>query len=311
MATNTERILDAIARAEGASDSELRAATGIQPHQQVNQICRALERRGLIERRPRPDGRIGNFPAGPSGGPPLRPPIPEARPARTNSTPARHLARLCGELPSAESALVVVPCSKAKARGGDPDYVGPSTLDLIDSELANSLSSARRALAPKIALDERGLLPAWRRYSGHFAEAAATSLGELTSANHLAILSGGYGLLLGAEPTGWYERQFRRSDWPRGLLESCLVSLAKSLGVTQVISFCSETTAYAQILRRASWRSAGLTSMLVTPALEGRGGAQRAAPRTAGFALQAFLRGGLDGRWRSDEGIGVSVEVLA
>lgn len=310
MATNTERILDAIARAEGASDSELRVATGVEPHQQVNQICRGLERRGVIERRPRADGRIGNFLAGQSGAVPWPRPIPDARPVQNSPASVRRAAPFEGELPSVESTLVVVPCSKAKARGGDPDYEGLSTFDLIDAELATALSVARGALAPKIALDERRLLPAWRRYTGHFAEVASASLGELTSANHLAILSGGYGLLLGSEPTGGYERQFRRSDWPRGLLESCLVSLAKSLGVTQVISFCSETTAYAQILRRASWRSAGLTSMLVTPALEGRGGAQRAAPRTAGFALQAFLRGELDGRWRSDDGIGVSVEVL-
>lgn len=306
MGTNTERILDAIARAGGSSDSELGGATGVEPHQQVNQICRELERRGLIERRPRPDGRIGNFLASQDSAAPL---LLEAHPVRTSPPLVRHTPRFDGELPSVESALVVVPCSKAKVRGGDPCYVGLSALDLIDSELATSLSSARLALAPKIALDEGGLLPAWRRYSGHFAEVASTSLGELTSANRLAILSGGYGLLLGSEPTGWYERQFRRSDWPRGLLESCLVSLATSLGVTQVISFCSETTAYAQVLRRASWSGAGLTSVLVTSALDGRRGAQRAAPRTAGFALQAFLKGDLDGDWRSVDDIGVSMEV--
>lgn len=311
MGTNTERILDAIARAEGSSDSELRGATGVEPHQQVNQICRELERRGLIERRPRPDGRIGNFLTSRSSAAPLLLPLAEAPPVRTSPALARLTPRFDGELSSVESALVVVPCSKAKVRGGDPGYAGLSTLDLIDSELATSLSSARRALAPKIALDEPGLMPAWRRYSGHFAEVASASLGELTSANHLAILSGGYGLLLGAEPTGWYERQFRRSDWPGGLLESCLVSLAASLGITQVVSFCSETTAYAQILRRTSWSIAGLTSVLVTPALDGRRGAQRAAPRTAGFALQAFLKGDLDGDWRSVDDIGVSVEVLA
>lgn len=277
---------------------------------QVNQICRELERRGLVERRPRPDGRIGNFLTSRSSAAPLPLPLPEAPPVPTSPALA-HTPQFDGGLPQVESALVVVPCSKTKVRGGDPGCVGLSTLDLIDSELATSLSSARRVLAPKIALDERGLLPAWRRYSGHFAEVASASLGELTSANHLAILSGGYGLLLGSEPTGSYERQFRRSDWPRGLLESCLVSLATSLGVTQVISFCSETTAYAQVLRRASWSGAGLTSVLVTPALDGRRGAQRAAPRTAGFALQAFLKGDLDGDWRSVDDIGVSMEVLA
>ena len=42
MATNSERILAALKRADGSSDSELRIATGVEPHQQVNQICRQL-----------------------------------------------------------------------------------------------------------------------------------------------------------------------------------------------------------------------------------------------------------------------------
>lgn len=41
-------------------DDQLAARTGVQPRQQVNQICRALERAGLVRRYVGPDGKIVN-----------------------------------------------------------------------------------------------------------------------------------------------------------------------------------------------------------------------------------------------------------
>ncbi len=130
------------------------------------------------------------------------------------------------------------------------------------------------------------------------------------TSGRLTILSGGYGVLLGSEPIGWYDRTFRASDWPRGLLESCLIDIANSLGVGEVVAFCSATTAYPQILRRTCWRDAGVRAVLVTPKLNGQGGAMRLAPRTAGLALRTFADGTLTSAWRSPEGVGVSIEVL-
>ena len=51
--TNRERVL-ALLRTEpvGLTDSEIRERTGIQPHQEVNQVCRSLARAGLIKRAP-------------------------------------------------------------------------------------------------------------------------------------------------------------------------------------------------------------------------------------------------------------------
>ena len=41
-------------------DDQLAARTGISPRQTVNQVCRALERAGMVRRRPGPDGKIVN-----------------------------------------------------------------------------------------------------------------------------------------------------------------------------------------------------------------------------------------------------------
>ena len=61
--TNRERILALIRNRPGLTDTEIRQRTGIEPHQQVNQICRALASGELIERVTGPNGRIINLPA--------------------------------------------------------------------------------------------------------------------------------------------------------------------------------------------------------------------------------------------------------
>ena len=61
--TNRERVLELLcSELVGLTDSEIRERTGIQPHQQVNQICRSLARAGLIERHAGPHGRLVNLP---------------------------------------------------------------------------------------------------------------------------------------------------------------------------------------------------------------------------------------------------------
>ena len=61
--TNRERVLALIrSNPMGLTDSEIRERTGIQPHQQVNQICRTLEQTGRIKRVTGPKGRIINIP---------------------------------------------------------------------------------------------------------------------------------------------------------------------------------------------------------------------------------------------------------
>jgi hypothetical protein len=59
--SHRERVMAAIrASSRPLDDDQLAARTGISPRQAVNQICRALERAGMLRRRPGPDGKIVN-----------------------------------------------------------------------------------------------------------------------------------------------------------------------------------------------------------------------------------------------------------
>src|ERR1700722_1824310 len=65
-------------------DDQLAARTGISPRQTVNQACRALERAGMVRRRPGPDGKIVNEWLGERAG---NPQAPQARQVRVVSLP--------------------------------------------------------------------------------------------------------------------------------------------------------------------------------------------------------------------------------
>lgn len=59
---NRMRIADFIIRFPGRDDDEISKALKITPRQTVNQICRALAKAGMVERRPNPGGKLANHP---------------------------------------------------------------------------------------------------------------------------------------------------------------------------------------------------------------------------------------------------------
>lgn len=171
--TNTERILAALRAEPGLSDGQLRQGTGVDPHQQVNQICRRLEREGYLRRLVRADGRIGNYLA--EGA---------ALSARTTEPPTGRQSSLIPGLPRLAHArnaaatpvftvtdtLIVLPCSGRKASGGT-SALGPPVLDLLSPALADRLVEARRRISVAAALDATQRLSAWCRYCGTLYEA--------------------------------------------------------------------------------------------------------------------------------------------
>lgn len=315
--TNAEVLIAAISQHPGATDGELRVITGIEPHQQVNQVCRRLDGQGRISRRVRDDGRIGNFPLGAKA--PSEPENREnswnaalARVTQVSEPTAATALTTSISLPPPESALIILPCSKAKQRGGQPDRVGPSVAHQLTPELRAKLIEARSQVARRARVDATVLLPAAARYQGHLYDAAGRAItAAVEAALDLVILSGGFGMLHPLEPIGDYDRVFRRSDWPAGLLERALIELARHHDHRHVVAFCSRTTSYAQLVRRVPWSTNGLSAHLVTPDLGGRGGAQRLAPQATGEALGSYLGGALSGGWKSRDGIGLNVEKLA
>ena len=60
----TDRVLEQVRGSPGLTDRELTNLLFIAgaPQQPVNQACRALAEKGVLVRRKRPDGVIGNFP---------------------------------------------------------------------------------------------------------------------------------------------------------------------------------------------------------------------------------------------------------
>lgn len=312
--THRERVL-ALLRSEpvGLTDSEIRERTSIEPHQQVNQICRCLAQAGLIERRTGPQGWLVN----------LRPAsLPE------NSLPGRGLAARPGSgKPSHERAgpadalgtprrsisttLFVLPCSGSKRRGGRRTTArGTSVLRLLPRSLAAELRARRCENAPRAKLDESALLPAAERYTGTLYQAAGDALDVLAgSGAGLLIISGGYGVVCPAEPIGWYDQPFRNAMWPDGVVARCLAAYADATGATAVIALLSATTQYARAFRSARWPDRVEHVLHVWP--EPTAGAMVKAPRAQGEALQALSRDPpLPRGWMSTDGLGMQITRL-
>ena len=291
--TNRERVL-ALLRSEpvGLTDSQIRERTGIQPHQQVNQICRNLAQAGLIERRAGPQGQLVNLPPAslPGNSRPDPPSVPHAgsgKPSheRAGSADAVEMPRL-----SISTTLFVLPCSGSKRRGGRRTAGrGTSVLRSLPRGLAAELRTGRSKNAPQAKLDESALLPAGERYTGTLYQAAGDALDVLAgSGASLLIISGGYGVVRPAEPIGWYDQPFRNAMWPNGVIARCLAAYADATGATAVIALLSATTQYARAFRSARWPDRVEHVLHVWP--EPTAGAIVKAPRAQGEALKAFSR---------------------
>jgi len=309
--SNADRVIDALRKRGPLSDSQLVTITGIRPHQQINQLCHKLEQKGVLRRVPSVGGTITNVLTG--VGPEAERPVAEPRlPARVpQRVEPRPETRPTSAPLVTESGLFIIPCSGDKRDGGRSGSDGPKVFDLMDNELAERLRRARTSLKTVAAMDESLLMPAWQRYQGTLYESAGSSLGQAISHGaNLVILSGGYGVLLGTEPIGTYNRQFKRSDWPPGLLRRCVEAIVTSLGVARVLAFCSRTTDYATVVREVGWRRLGVEASLITPDLGGRGGGQVFVPRASGEAIRDAFANTLTSQWRSSDGLGNAIERL-
>ncbi|MEU8194993.1 hypothetical protein AB0C10_14560 [Microbispora amethystogenes] len=184
---------------------------------------------------------------------------------------------------SPRRTLVVIPCSAAKARGGEPAPGGTSC------SWPEALLEARARLRLTADVDEGLLLPAWRRYEGFFYRAAGSSLQQaVRSGVPILILSGGYGVVRAEDAIGYYEKILKRRDWPPGLLQSLLAEEASRLDVDAVVAFTAARGDYAAVVRDAPWRERGVSPVFhMTMAVEG-GGAMVKVPRGLGQAFAAF-----------------------
>lgn len=308
--TNADRVIEALGKHGPSSDSRLAQITGIRPHQQINQLCRKLEAKGVLRRVQSVDGTITNILT--TGAQAVESPIPQPRPkCGTQRIETVQGARPLSPPLDTKSALFIIPCSGEKRRGGSRDLTGPSVFGLLDDELGTQLRNAREALRRTAAVDESRLMPAWQRYQGNLYKSAGPSLAQaISDGANVVILSGGYGVLLAQEPIGYYNRQFTPSDWPPGLLRRCLEAVVRSLEPARVLAFCARTTNYARIVREVRWRQLGVDASLIMPEMGGRGGGMVFVPRASGEAIRAAYADTLTTQWRSSDGIANIIEPL-
>lgn len=318
--TNAEKILALLSRNPGLDDDEISSHANIRPRQQVNQICRLLESRGQIKRTRGPRGKVVNYLTGKVPDHAHEPPVAssptqiaadfsarrhyprETRKPRVESSELDELSSL-----DLTNTLVLIPCSGSKAHGSGP-VQGPSIMEYLSKTLGEELTSARAKVAEKSRLDDSALMPAWLRYTGTLYHSAQPALQTaVNQGQKLAILSGGYGLVLATEPIGYYERVFKYSDWPRGLLERVLLQYVRANEIQNVVAFVSATTGYRDLLNRVDWTAAELkTVSFVMP--ESVRGAMVKAPRAQGEALSALLQGKLDADFLSSDGLQMELQ---
>ena len=307
--TNRERVLVLIRAEPGLTDSEIRKRTGIEPHQQVNQICRSFAAAGLTTRFRGPHGHIVNHPASAEAVP-----LETASPRRQSpSSPRRSIQRgrtavRASGLPALQfdECLFVLPCSGAKISGGAARS-GSSVVDTLSPQLAGELIHRRKWNAETAHVDESALLPAGERYDGHLYNAGRLAIRTLLGRGSRAvIISGGYGLVLPDEVIGDYSCVFQPKMWPDRLIERCLASFAEATIIKQVVGVLSATTSYAKVFRRTGWPSTVKNVYLLTP--ESVGGAMVKAPRAQGEVLATIAEtGDLPADWASTDGLAMEV----
>ena len=306
--TNEQRIMAMLKDRPGLDDDELSKATGISPRQQVNQICRRLESRGLVRRDIGARGKIVNFVQSSSE---FSSSAPD-REATVPGAPLEHIHRRHVQhdhsVPHAiefdpGTTLFIFPCSGSKERRQGMRTQGPSILDQLSPLLGQRLADARTRIRARAHMDETSMIPAWERYTGSLYQAGRDAIeAALESGVHMIIVSGGYGLALAAEPIGYYEAVFRNSWWPNRVLDEVILDYLRRHRLRAVCAIASATTEYAKLLRRVNWHSVELEdAVLLTP--EETTGAMVKSPRAQGEALSMLLQGGLVMNWESSDGL--------
>jgi hypothetical protein len=206
-------------------------------------------------------------------------------------------------LPGAET-LLVLPCTKAKTPGGTPGLPGVGALDVVPAPEAEELRAARAAVRPSANVDEARLLPAVERYApGLLYQGAGRAIADAMERGvYVAIVTGGYGVVLGSEPIGDYEALLDESDWPGQIIGRTLAALADRCRAQRVLAVMTSEP-YAHVIRTAPW-PASVRVTLVQPG--GVRGWDRL--RATGRAVADILEGASPATW-TDPSTGMQLRI--
>ncbi len=188
------------------------------------------------------------------------------------------------------SALIVFSCSKKKV------HLGEIRSEVAPSGWPPALLTARARVRDVAPIDERLVMPAWRRYDGGFYRNAGLALtNAVASGANVIILSGGYGVVRADEYIGFYDRELKPADWPAGVLEEALLAEATRVGAQNIVAFHSEKGHYADVIRRTPWRNIGIHRAVLVTVPDAGDGATSIVPRDLGLAFAAFWNEQSDG----------------
>jgi hypothetical protein len=202
--------------------------------------------------------------------------------------------------------LIVIPCSKTKQNVDGIGEEGTRIADSLPAALARELGEARARVMDTAAVNEATLIPAWKRYDGSLYQHGKTAIGDLIRAGaHVAIVSGGYGVVLASDPIGLYEALFKPSWWPQRLIARVLTSFAEIHGLRSVRAFAPPSSNYRKALSGVDWRAAEIKNALL---LMPQGGSTRTSPASIGDALRALRDGTLSADWRSSYGLALRAQ---
>lgn len=305
---HAQRILDLLANRSALDDDEISTTLNIKPRQQVNQICRRLERDGLVRREHGLRGKIVNIVLRRTGDANICPAVPQA--TVIENKPDRQPSAAAGQNPSIHDlagTVVILPCSGKKMHGGSIWISGYRITDFLPPDLSNELLDARSRVRSAAKVNETRLMPAWQRYTGSLYRIGEHALENLIRHNcHVLVLSGGYGVVLATELIGYYEAVLNLKWWPNRLLERVIEAYLGTHHLPSARAFASRTTAYQKVIRGVSWRAAGVgDALLFTP--DAVTGAMAKSPSAQGEALGAFVAGTLTATRKSSTGLGIAV----
>lgn len=198
--------------------------------------------------------------------------------------------------------LLLIPCSGSKERGSAP--CGALTLaSMISQDLARSLDVSRASIRGPASVD-RTRMPAYLRYTGelyrHGADAIAAGVAD---GHEVLIISGAYGVVRADEGIAWYDKRLRLLDWPRGILERCILDYAQRQSVSSILALVARTSPYATLMLRVAAIVGPIQVRILSPVIGAGEGAQGKVPRAQGQAVSQILDGDWTEGWRSSDGL--------
>lgn len=198
--------------------------------------------------------------------------------------------------------LIVIPCSGSKQRGSAP--CGSLTLaSMISQDLAGSLEISRASIREQASVD-RTRMPAYLRYTGELYRHGADAIAAGVADGHEAlIISGAYGVVRADEGIAWYDKRLRLLDWPRGMLESCILDYARRQSVSSILAVVARTSPYATLMRGVAAIAGSIRVRILSPVIGAGEGAQGKVPRAQGQAVAQILGGDWTEDWRSSDGL--------